>query len=143
MNGLKPTDLAYLAGVFDGEGSIFIAYSRYGKKRFLYAMVDIASADKDWTFELQRMIGMGGIHKWSGNRAYHWRLVNQNKILMFLKAIRPYLKFKSEKADLMIQYCESRIALCNRLGNNNLAKYREEDFLLANKLRKIPISTVG
>jgi len=86
------TELAYAAGIVDGEGSVCLIRSRPG--RFPSPQVSVCSTDRelvDWFKER-----FGGTIVCKKRRfahhsdAYDWKLIDRNA-LRFLSMVRPYL----------------------------------------------------
>jgi len=112
METLKQSDLAYLAGLFDAEGSISVIASTYktqkGKMPRFDLSVSIVNTDKkvlQWILSL----GFGGLitemqrPKENHKQCYHY-LVRDNAALNFLKALLPYLRIKEEQARLAVAF---------------------------------------
>ena len=111
---LTHTEVAYLAGILDGEGCISILKMRMKRPYGVY-----------WHYALQLRIGntylpllewicerVGGkiyaqtyVTNWRGNRkqAYHWHMQGR-QAANFLALVRPYLIVKSEQADLAMEF---------------------------------------
>lgn len=104
------TDLAYLAGLIDGEGSICIFHStgitkgkRYGRLRLI---LNIYNNHYDTLSWVHNMFG-GTLRRVSRNReewttSYVWQTGWQNAAII-LVSCRPYLKIKKQQADLFIE----------------------------------------
>lgn len=101
---LKETDLAYIAGLFDGEGCI---HWFTVKKIYRYPSVTISMtthAGLDLIIEL-----FGGklayrIDKRPRNKpVYRWTVGNR-KALNFLETIRPWLREKASQADMVFEF---------------------------------------
>lgn len=96
-------DIAYIAGFFDGEGSIFISKSR--KQYFL--TVSISNTDKSVLESIQRIMG-GSLSKSPDKRencSHLFRLrLYCDEAKKFLEKILPYLKIKKEQAKLSIEF---------------------------------------
>lgn len=99
------TDLAYAAGLFDGEGSISLV--RQNSNRSHSPQVAVASNDCEVLLWLQKRFG-GSIvtkqpRKSTHSVSYDWRLTDR-RALTFLKLIRPYLVIerKIRRIDLLL-----------------------------------------
>lgn len=102
MIDLTETEKAYLAGLFDGEGSI----GYYKKKTLGYhvSRVTIYNTDAkvmDW---LAKKVNFGSV---TANRNFEhfvfaWIVSGNKHVVEFLTAIRPYLIIKAEQADLLL-----------------------------------------
>jgi hypothetical protein len=105
---MRKADIAYAAGLFDGEGCITIAKAWYrkpdGTRRYYHALrLTLAMVDKAPVHWLADLFG-GSVKPHSpGNKKYRpqWRWeVRSLKAEKMLNAIYPYLKVKRKQADL-------------------------------------------
>ncbi len=107
---MKKTDLAYAAGIIDGEG--WIGIGRKGGKRLdSYCRVTVGNTN-EWLVKWLQVTFGGTISisnrnpaKWK--RQYYWNL-NEHETLDFLKVIYPYLRIKRPQAEIAIQFLENR-----------------------------------
>ncbi len=101
-------DLSYLAGFFDGEGSISILKRKKGEWNVSHFLrVSIGQKDGatlDWVKE---KFG-GNVYLVSRDGSYLWAVTDKNAYL-FLKKIQNYLQYKKPQADLAIKFYEERI----------------------------------
>ena len=103
---------AYTAGIFDGEGSIHIKEHRtkWNSDTISYSVkIEIINTEIDWLYDLRAQWGnIGYIHHRSelGNRraTADWQMSSSDAI-KFLKTVRPYLRIKAERADLVLSLC--------------------------------------
>lgn len=105
------TTLAYLAGLFDGEGSIVITLVKPGKSNRLKTPshrldIGITNTNKDildWLIEtLGGCLCKGKVC--SGDKpCWMWRISCQ-EAKTFLMAIRPFMRIKHLQADLAIEF---------------------------------------
>lgn len=124
-------DMAYIAGLFDGEGSVGASRSRAAMNLRVYiqiAMCDrvpvdfVASVLGGKVSELKRRTG-------SGKAVYQWAL-HCNKAADALEKIIPYLRLKKERAESAVKlarmmrhtgkkepFTEAEISERFRLGN--------------------------
>ncbi|MDD4905916.1 MAG: LAGLIDADG family homing endonuclease [Methylobacter tundripaludum] len=106
------TDLAYLAGIFDGEGTIFIEKSKTANRKHDYRFrltVNICSTD-EWLIKWLKQCWGGYVYfearKIKNNNlknAWHWSLQNR-KAAEFLKNIIGYLHIKLPQAKLALKF---------------------------------------
>lgn len=95
------TDLAYIAGIIDGEGCI--SFSRSNRRW----SISIASTDQRLIEWIHRMGGSvaGTDASWLGKKTvWQWSTVSQRNVLALLQAVEPYMIIKREKAAMTI--CE-------------------------------------
>ena len=104
------TDLAYLAGFFDGEGNIYIQGLR--PSRHCYNLsVRISQANR-WILERYRMAFGGLIREikptsLTARGIWQWMIAGR-QAMAFLKAIYPYLILKQGEAKIAIEFQSTR-----------------------------------
>jgi len=108
------TQLAYIAGLMDGEGSIIIRYdyiktkSGYRKHGFSL-IVQVAMVDDSNVLQwLSESFG-GSLYLHRDKRKSYWRDITKwhiatNQALSFLEAILPFLRLKYAQAKLAIEF---------------------------------------
>lgn len=112
MSNITIADLAWTAGIIDGEGSIFVMkQGRKDRERThnYILRVSVQSADRVMTPELKRLFPDGAQFStqreqrngWSNT--LKWQL-NGKKAARFLKEILPYLRVKRRQAELAIEF---------------------------------------
>jgi len=113
---VKRTDLAYVAGIIDGEGAILInqkgGLDRNGKPRRGVACNLVIGNTNEWLIRWLSFSFGGGVYsshrnhlKWKTQ--YFWR-PNGRLTLDILKVVLPYLRIKKPQAELAIQFLERR-----------------------------------
>ena len=120
---MKPLDLAYAAGFFDGEGSVSIMRrSRNGRVvHYLWAAVgQNDGATLDW---LKDNFG-GSVYRVKRDGSFYWALSDRT-VYLFMKEIEPFLKYKRPQAKLAIRFYEERID-SKRKSNRKAALPQEE-----------------
>jgi hypothetical protein len=104
---LTDAEIAYLAGIFDGEGCV--GYYQRGD-RYHSASLHIASTDPRITQWIMDKLGCGSvsIRPASGRckTAYSWQLCNRAEIQQVLSMIRPWLCSKGDQVDLLFSLWE-------------------------------------
>ena len=107
---IKETDLAWAAGIVDGEGSIGLIrmkrYDNYGTGVTYDLRLDVGNTDPRMLKKLQDLFG-GSISRSMEKRENRkpcatWHLHGSNAANV-LAAIRPYLVIKGEQADVAIK----------------------------------------
>jgi len=95
---MNKVDLAYIAGIVDGEGSITLPSYNRGTR---YPVVSVDSVDRELLEWLQATIGGTIVTKAKyqdhHKQAYTWR-VTRNAALQLLADILPYLRIERKKA---------------------------------------------
>lgn len=98
---MRKWELAYLAGFFDGEGSIYITLQK-GK----YLRVEVSVSQNTATV-LWMYVGAFKGSVYQGNRCLQWKVYGANAV-GFLRSIRPFLVVKAKEAEETIQAWEKR-----------------------------------
>ena len=103
------TTKAYFAGLFDGEGSLFIHRSNANPhQRTLRVKVTNQSFD---VLESIKTIFGGSVSQTTDqNRCKHWVIMGE-PARHFLLAIRPYSRIKAEQIDVALEFFELRKGL--------------------------------
>lgn len=119
------TDLAYFAGLFDGEGCVVVHVNKSTNERRspqhqLLCQVTMADSPViqslkdafDGNVSIRR--AKNPLHK----TLYQWS-VTANKAKVFLEAVQPFLRVKKYEAWLGLEFVEQKT---NRVGNGYLAE---------------------
>lgn len=116
VNQLSAVDVAYIAGLIDGEGTIGLTRKHVGENRQL--VISISSTEQSILNYVRTTIGAGRITCKRVSRAHHrpgltFTLSNR-QALALLSQIQPYLKsYKRERGALVL---ENYLALTPRNG---------------------------
>lgn len=101
---LTEPEKAYLAGLFDGEGTV--GYYNFRDRH--ESTVMITSTDPRVMTWIQEKVGYGNIctirnsyHR-RKHVVHHWRISNKPRVKDFLEAVVPYLIIKKDQAELML-----------------------------------------
>lgn len=96
---MKKTDLAYAAGIIDGEGCINIDKDHRGH----YRLHVIVCTTDEWLV-IWLKLGFGGC-AWAVRKRRQWRWeICYRKGAAFLQLILPYLQLKGAQAELAIRF---------------------------------------
>ena len=123
---MKISDVAYIAGLFDGEGCV--SYKQYNRQRkhnkkpypTWQIRVEIAMTDKAVIEWLHETLGFG----WSAEKKYHtkpkykrqWRwCCGYRDALIFAKLLWPFAQVKLHKLEQIINHYEPK---AQELGDN-------------------------
>lgn len=111
---MKVRDLAYSAGILDGEGGIRVIAERRKRMKndspyiFYRLRIDVVNTDKRiMDYFLQNFGGTvcSNNYKYKGNKRIIWRWqLFGNQAIKFLKKISPYILLKKEQAMLAIEF---------------------------------------
>jgi len=100
---MKKTDLAYIAGIFDGEGCITFQKSKSHPQS---VFVELTNTN-EWIVRQFYFWFGGSFRNWQSQPHWKvtWRWVAQGEGgVKFLELILPYLKLKRPQAELAIQF---------------------------------------
>ena len=120
LKALDVATLAYIAGLIDGEGCLYgMARKRHHTKNVTGLRVDfekgvaVQMADQAVIQWLAEVTALGKARRVARHKRrphtkvmWGWRLQGSREIIQFLRAIRPYLRVKSEQAGMVIELCE-------------------------------------
>src|SRR5215472_8181647 len=106
------TDIAYIAGFFDGEGNVGTYF--HNQRGTDKINISITQSSRDILFWIRDSLGYGSVYFKSrdsrtGNRASCWMPTRWDDSLAFLKLIEPYVRVKRIDVERGIQFLESRI----------------------------------
>lgn len=100
---LSEEDLAYLAGLVDGEGTITIGQNR----GFLNPYLNITNTSPQLLKWMKQKVSVGSIYEKNHGEAWEWR-INGYGILPALEQIKPYLVVKRLQAESLIAFIKER-----------------------------------
>ena len=111
-------NLSYLAGFFDGEGSISILKrTRENCKTSHFLRVSIGQKDGETLDWVKDNFG-GNVYLVKRDNSFVWAITDL-KAYNFCKIIAPYLQYKRPQAELAIKFYEERI-MNSRLKTKHL-----------------------
>lgn len=129
MLTLSIAEAAYIAGLFDGEGTV--GYYRKRSSGCHVATLAIYNCDvrvMDW---LRLHVPFGGVYRNKGVvNGWQWQLNSKRQIQDFLIAIRPYMIIKADQVDLLqsLWAAEQKVRTEHRLSNEVLALRMRVEF---------------
>jgi hypothetical protein len=109
---LTDADKAYIAGFFDGEGSVGVYHKAYKENAKKYYTVKMAfSQRKAGTLLWLHGIFGGALvnvkHSNGVSRPYHDLVIEDRKIIrIILRALLPYLREKKDQVELLLAFIE-------------------------------------
>lgn len=135
---MKKTDLAYAAGIVDGEGCISFCYSH---KKYQALLVEVTNTN-EWLVRWFSFVFGGRTYFQNDKRRvgpkykpiFRW-IIRSTEALEFLKLIYPYLMLKKTQADIAIKFLNMR----GRKGRHFTAEERliaEAQSILLRSLNK-------
>jgi hypothetical protein len=122
MKRIKDTDLAWLAGIIDGEGSLYFIDKRKSKEQtrgWICVGANIASCDADMIEEISKIYYRLGLRFWfslhkNNERNPNWNLAlgiqtsGLNNVKKLLISVYPYLVNKRPLARFLLEYINWR-----------------------------------
>lgn len=133
-------NLAYAAGLFDGEGSVFIARGRTNRNKsglYFSLRIEFGNTNEQAVRWMQCYFGGSVYERYADidtrRTLWAWHLRGQ-KALGFLKVIVPYLRIKKSQAELAIEF-QSRQEL-GRYTKTHTNVLDEADSVLMSKMNK-------
>ena len=141
---MKKTDLAYYAGIIDGEGAIGIAkHKRKDTKHGYYFELQIQVTTADEWLAHSLKFAFGGhvnLQNTSGStftsRLTLWKwTIHARQALVFLKAVLPYLKLKHYQAEIAVKFQEAK-RIGRKLSDEALAVEEAQRILIHSRTRK-------
>jgi len=127
-------DMAYLAGVIDGDGTITLhKHKQYGRATFqLRPRLIVSNTDLAFLRVIQKRHGGSIITHSPANgcrrASYLWRVFAIGKIRALLMGVRPFLLVKHTQAALLLAFLDSRI-------ERGRAPYSDAEFALFEAIR--------
>lgn len=130
---MKRVDLAYYAGILDGEGSIQLFPNRC---KTFWLGISVVNTD-EWIVQSLKFAfgGQIGFDSRGHNQKpiFRWRITSKGA-LSFLEQVYPYLKLKKPHADIAIAFQKHK----SRIGSQNNPEYK-----LWEEERKIAITKLN
>ena len=124
----SPLELAYLAGLIDGEGCIMMR--RDGRRRIhQYTLALVVTNEHKGTLEWCSSLFGGYIYDQSQTQQHHKKIynwtINSTAAHAVLVAVIPYLQIKKDQAQLVIDHWASiRPGLASEIKTQDLAERR-------------------
>lgn len=145
---MQDTDLAWLGGIWDGEGSIALfSHKEKNGSTKICPTVNVLNTDIAIINKVRKLLEELGCNfvlqerrPKNSRHATQWILItrNQKYIVTFLKAVLPYLhSIKRQKAEILLEYTERRLGKIQCLPSKGSTPYDEEDWDSFNKFQDI------
>lgn len=138
---MKRTDLAYIAGIFDGEGYVGIQSdgkkAKHGKRN-LRLRVAVSSTD-EWLCQYLKFAIGGGVIKLRRasetlKPCWQWE-ISYRQAGDFLKLILPYLHLKKPQAELAIKFQDAKGRSTRALDDKKRAVEEAQRIVMQNMKR--------
>jgi len=92
MNKITKEQAAYIAGFFDGEGSISSPLVRSRRVRIAIGQKNLQVLQC-----IYQMLGIGHLHRRNKHTTYSYHIDNKKDVLDFIHLVQPYCVVKKEK----------------------------------------------
>ena len=145
----KGMKAAYLAGLWDGDGSITVwKWTRKdnGTERLVPSMVFV-NTNPDLVEVAQEFLDTLGLHfnlhvikRPRAKDCFQLTSTNHATLLKAAKALLPHLRGKKRQAELLIEFLESRKKQLSKTKNgkpSNTTKYIKREFEIEQEMRKL------
>jgi len=145
---MTKVELAYMAGIMDGEGSIGInKIKNYNGTNTTYYRLLVQVGMVEGCIPQWLCDSFGGSiavrPKIKPRRAVtNWQIANKQAVI-FLQAILPYLKIKKQQAEIAIDFQSKRLQSCGAIGKRGRPfktsaeqKDEEAQFIMMKTLKK-------
>jgi len=111
MSGLDPIKLSYIAGYFDGDGSVNACIFKTGRHAGeIRVEMNISSRVREPIETIHNWLGFGYLEvKRRSKPIYVFRVNTQEDMLRFINLILPYSITRRRQLELMKEYLESRL----------------------------------
>lgn len=145
---MKVEELAYMAGLFDGEGCVHIARIHTKKRNLTYQLVCKISMYSLPTLEIFKDSFGGSIRRELTDEKHnkygllHSWAIWGNSSISFLGQLMPYLRIKKAEANLAIEFQSKKAIGASKglWGNRSKTKeaiaLEEQQYLLMRSLKK-------
>ena len=134
---------AYLAGLLDGDGTISIHKQLRPNTRLGYTYSKNVSIGNTNLKIIEYVAKLTGLHisppktKPKGKPSYCIGIYGHDSIIAFLQPLMPFLIGKKERANLMVQFCQSRIKTVLTMKRAGKDGYSKDECEIAENLRKL------
>lgn len=141
LHAMNDTELAYMAGIVDGEGSITVSYRRRKQYGDVQARIGLSVYNSD--MRLLHWIKQrfeGSIHvqqrlgHWKPSGAWH---LSDRSACSALKQLLPFLVIKSAQAELAIQFQATKMSPSQGCKSGLPQSIIEKRKVLVNKLKQL------
>jgi hypothetical protein len=107
---VKEPDWRYLAGLWDGEGSVTVSSQKRTRGWYWQVRLNITNTSARLIRSVHEEFGgriwMGKLRADACKPQYQWVVFNSKECLYILQNILPYLRYKDDEAKLAIEYFE-------------------------------------
>ncbi len=110
---MRKTDLAYVAGIVDGEGCIGLYLHQSKKRRPFYVLQVTVANTNEWLIQWLKFSFGGSVHlricdEPTNCRPQWYWIIAAKKALEFLMLVSPYLRLKKPQAEIAVRFQEAK-----------------------------------
>lgn len=135
--------IAYLAGIIDGEGCFFLGYvkqGKYGSGFQWHSMLKVTSCDEELIIWLENTFGgsKDSRYRWTSKQkftrpVYNWQATGA-MLDYLLPIVEPYLIIKAKQCDVMKRYRQTS----KNIGSKRLPpEINEQRIVLLSEMRNL------
>jgi hypothetical protein len=103
-------DLAYVAGLIDGDGAIMALIEPHNEKKFRFRVrieVKITQKKRSDLVFLPRLLGFGSVR--ANGTTFDWISRDQKELAVFIRNMRSYTRMKQKQLSLALQILNTPI----------------------------------
>jgi hypothetical protein len=107
---LSKEELAYLAGLIDGDGAIMTWIEKHPEKKFKFRVrlaLKVTLNQKQVLEWIRKRVRFGYLKK--NRNQYEWCSQDQEKIEKFLSKVLPFLKVKKKQAKIALKIAKIKV----------------------------------
>src|SRR3990167_8489531 len=117
LSKVKVTDLAYIAGFLDGDGSIMLQLHRRQSGKEIFRVKTVICFYQDFRHHqeiewIRNTLGCGYVYT-RNDHISELRIEGFEKVLNILKLLSPYLRFKRKQASLLLELIDRKSTRLN------------------------------
>ena len=135
---VRPMELNYFAGFFDGEGCIMISSRKKGRP---YHTLDVAVTLTRRSVLEDFQVAFGGrVYSATREKTYYkpkWQwIIGGDNAMKFLEQIKPFLRLKRQEAELGIEFQKAKESYHSSLFREARRAIEEAQYLAMKGLKK-------
>lgn len=140
---ISVANLAYIAGLFDGDGAIMALIEKHSEKKFGFrvrVILKVTQKNPEVLYWIQKTTKLGNVV--SNRTTNEWILRNQMEILEFLKQMTRFVRIKKKQIKIAIEILQKTVKnqkdliniaiLADSLASFNVrSKSRRKNFMMS------------
>lgn len=107
---ISVANLAYIAGLFDGDGAIMALIEKHSEKKFGFrvrVILKVTQKNPEVLYWIQKTTKLGNVV--SNGTTNEWILRNQIEILEFLKQLVGFVRIKKKQIEIAIEILQKPV----------------------------------